>query len=112
MELKLQICIIFIGSVSLASIILMIRKEKLDIKYSVLWIVTSVIFIIFAIFPSIPKLFSKLIGIYEPTNAVFLALILFELCINFSLTVALSKQSAKVKDIAQALALLEKEHKM
>ena len=72
-----------------------------------LWIASSVVFILLAIFPVIPKFFAKLIGIYEPTNAVFLILILFVLCINFSLTIALSKQATKVKNISQALALME-----
>lgn len=107
MDLRLQISIILIGIISLLAIILMIRKEKLELKYSILWIASSIIFILLAVFPSIPKWFAKLIGIYETTNAVFLILILFELCINFSLTTALSKQATKIKNIAQAVALIE-----
>ena len=111
MDARLQTSIILIGIISLLTIILMIRKEKVDLKYSMLWIASSAIFILLAIYPAIPKWFARLLGIYEPSNAVFLILILFEFGLNFSLTIALSKQATRLKDIAQALALIEKQNR-
>ncbi|HEX2926649.1 MAG TPA: DUF2304 domain-containing protein [Ruminiclostridium sp.] len=107
MNLRLQMSIILLGLVLLMSILRMIQKSKLELKYSILWIVSSVMFISIAVFPAIPFWFANLMGIVEPTNAVFLALILFELGINLNLTITISKQTNKVKTLAQFIALME-----
>jgi Uncharacterized conserved protein (DUF2304). len=103
--------IIFIGLVLLTSILKLVQKTKLELKYSILWIVSSVIFIIIAAFPAIPGWFADIMGIIEPSNAVFLVLILFELGINLSLTVTISKQTNKVKNMAQFIALMENQNR-
>ncbi len=111
MNLRLQISILLIGLVLLTSILKMVQKTKLELRYSILWIVSSVMFIIIAAFPVIPDCFANLIGIIEPANAVFLVLILFELGINLNLTITISKQTNKVKTMAQYIALMENQNR-
>ncbi|EGD46872.1 hypothetical protein Cpap_1412 [Ruminiclostridium papyrosolvens DSM 2782] len=111
MNIRLQISILLIGFILLTSILKMVQKTKLDLKYSILWIVSSVMFIIIAAFPVIPHWVADLIGIIEPANAVFLVLILFELGINLNLTITISKQTNKVKNMAQYIALMENQNR-
>jgi hypothetical protein len=107
MNLRLQISIILIGFILLFSILKMVQRGRLELKYGMLWITTSLVFVLMAAFPGIASLLAGLIGIQEPTNAVFLILILFELVINLSLTLAISKQTSKVKSMAQFIALMD-----
>lgn len=84
----------------------LIKRGSLQLKYSLLWIVLGVIMLIMAVFPKILDVISKFIGIYTPTNALFLLGFAFTLPVIFGLTMAISKLSMKVKDLAQELALL------
>lgn len=87
----------------------MIRKNKLDLKYALLWIGVTVVFILLALIPQVIVLASAIIGIEVASNALFLIGIIFAYAILFSLTVALSRTSSKVKEIVQELGLLKNE---
>lgn len=107
MHERLQIFLV-LGCLSFLIIIInMLRKEKIDLKYSLVWLLSGISLILFSIWPMIIIDFAKFIGIIEPVNAVFLLVIFFLLLIIFSLTVALSNQSIRVRKIAQELALIE-----
>lgn len=107
----MQISIIFIGFLLLSITFTTILKGKLELKYGMLWISSGALFIFIAIVPGITKFIAELLGIHEPANAAFLLLILFGLFINLSLTIVLSKQVVKLKNIAQAIALMEKRNR-
>lgn len=109
MSIKLQI-ILFIGSCFVMYFMFrLIKKETLQLKYSLLWIFIVAILILMSIFPNILYIISDLLGILVPSNTLFLLGMLFELMIVFSLTVALSKSSERVKALSQEIALLRKD---
>lgn len=109
MSLKVQI-IIGIGIVfALLFIFNMIKKNKLELKYALSWIFVAVGILIFDLFPAIMVWTSKLIGIDTPVNMLFFFGFCFALMIVFSLSVALSRLSFRVKRLAQELAILRKE---
>lgn len=85
----------------------MIRKEKLELKYAFLWIITSLILITLSFFPELVVLISSSLGIELPSNAVFLIGNFFMLMILFSLTIALSRHSSRNKNLTQELAILK-----
>ncbi len=109
MTLKIQIVIVAVILIALIYIINLIRKNKLDIKYALSWIIVGVIIIIFTCFPAIMISVSKFLGIVSPINMIFFLGFCFSLLILFSLTVALSINSKRVKNLNQKMALLEKE---
>lgn len=91
-------------------IIGMIRKKKLELKYALTWIVTSLLFIILSFFPRILYFISALLQIKEPVNALFLLIIFFLLIIIFTLTIALSKSSNRIATLTQEMGLLKLDH--
>lgn len=107
MDIKLQVFILTSCIVMLYFIIDMIKKEKLELKYTLLWIIINISIIILCIFPKLIDLIAKLLGIVTPVNAIFFFGITFEILITLSLTVAQSRSSKKLKDLAQEIALLE-----
>ena len=63
--------------------------------------------LLLALFPRILDWFAKLIGIYEPTNALFSLIFFCVIIILMSLTAIVSKLNEKNKQLAQSAALLE-----
>lgn len=109
MDVRLQICLLMGCIITLISIISMIRKEALDLKYSLSWIIINLGILILCIFPQAINQIATLIGVATPINAVFFFGIVFQMLITFSLTVAQSRNSKKLKDLAQKVSLLEKQ---
>ena len=64
--------------------------------------------IIFACFPQFTAWLAQIFGIGQPINMVFFAGFCFSLVIIFSLSVAVSRLSNKVKRLTQEIALMEK----
>lgn len=89
-------------------IIWLMKKEKLSLKYSLLWFLTGVMLLICAIFPGIVRFATALIGVYSEVNAVFFVGVCFLLLIILFLTSVASGLSDKVRGLTQTQALLEK----
>ena len=86
----------------------LLKKKRLDLRYSLLWIFSGILMLILAVFPGILSALARAVGIYVHTNALF-ALILFCLIlILMSLTSIVSVLNEKLKKLTQDNALLEK----
>ncbi len=92
---------------ALLLIVNMLRKRELELKYVLGWMGCDIILLIFAIFPQLMTGISDFLGIYSPVNMIFFLGFVFSLIIIFSLTVALSRVTARVRRLAQTVALLE-----
>ena len=108
-SLKLQIILLVVALLFSIQIIKMITRYKLDLKYALLWLLMGVSFVVIAIYPGIIYKISNLLSIKTPTNALFLLGIFSILSILFSLTIALSRASNKIKDLSQELGILKHE---
>jgi len=92
---------------ALIMIINMLRKRELELKYVLGWLLCDIVLLIFTAFPGLMVGFSNFLGIYSPVNMIFFLGFLFSLIIIFSLTVALSRVTARVRRLAQMIALKE-----
>lgn len=106
---KLQF--IMAGGSIVASFVLLnlILKYKLELKYSLLWFLLNIALILIAIYPKILSSISDAMGIELPVNALFFFGILLLMLIVFSLTVALSRMSHRLRMLSQELGLLKQE---
>lgn len=105
--LKLQLILLVITIVSTGQLVRMIVRYKLDLKYALLWILMAVTALCLAIFPKVSFKIAELLNVETPTNALFLLAILLILAILFSLTIALSRASNKIKNLSQELGILK-----
>lgn len=96
------ICLYFI------CIIHFLRKKDLNLKYSLLWIFSGIIMLVFVCFPALLDELSYFLGISSPTNMLFAAELFFMMLITMSITSIVSKQNEKSKRTIQQMALLEK----
>ena len=108
MTLRVQIIIGIVLVIALAAILNMVKKRSLELKYVLWWILCDIVLLIFDIFPELINRLSRFLGIYSPVNMIFFLGFIFSLIIIFSLTVALSRLTARVRQLAQQVAL-EKE---
>lgn len=111
MHIRIQLIIIAIVIIALIALINMIRKNKLELKYALLWFALGIGVFIFACVPGLMNLLAELMGISSPINMLFFIGFCFSLIIIFSLSVAVSRASNRMKKLTQEVALLKKEIK-
>ena len=108
MEPKLQIIIAIVVLVGMVYIISLIRKNRLELKYALSWLVVAFIVLIIDCFPVLMERLAVLLGIASPVNMMFFVGFLFSLIILLTLTVAVSIAATCVKRLTQKIALMEK----
>lgn len=86
----------------------LLKKGRLSLKYSLLWLIMGVVVAILVIFPGLLELFSIWFGVFDPMNGLFTVAIGFIVILLVSLTAIVSKQSDRIKNLVQDNALLEK----
>ena len=104
---KLQIALIIGSLLYLAVIFWLLKKNKMSIRYSLLWLASGAVMLLFACFPYLAKVLRAVTGVQVVSNLIFLLVIVFMLVILLSLTAAISTLMEKVKRLTQANALLE-----
>jgi len=111
MTLRLQIIIGACILLALIIVVSMVRNRKLELKYALIWLGAGVAILLFDCFPSLMTWLSKRMGIASPVNMLFLLGFIFSLIIIFVLTIVVSRLSVRVKELAQEIALYEKDGK-
>lgn len=111
MNIRIQIIIVVFALLAILYIVHKIRTKEIELRYSLLWLLLGMGIIIFACFPQITEWLARFIGICQPINMLFFAGFCFMLPIIFSLSVAVSKLSNKVKVLTQEIALLQEKER-
>ena len=102
--------ILIIGSVLFfAFIVNMVRTKKLELKYALIWLLTSFSFVVMSVFPQTVFFVAEILAVEVPANALFLCIIFLLLLMVFALTVAVSRQAGRIKKLIQELGLLKAE---
>lgn len=107
-SIKLQITMLIAVGLYFLIVFRLLKKKTLNLKYTLLWLASGIIMLTLAIFPQILGWFAALVGIYEPTNALFAFMFFCVIIILMSITAIVSKLNEKSKRLVQSIALLEK----
>lgn len=97
------------GSVSILLIVIvfeLIRRRRLEEEYSLLWLLSGVVILIFSIFPKLLDVISKIMGTYYLTT-LFVVSFLFLLLIVLHFSTVISQLSNKNKELTQELSILD-----
>lgn len=108
MTVKAQIILIVIFLIGLFLSINSVRKKKMQLKYALPWILCSIVLTIFAAIPGLLQGLAELMGIHSPVNMIFFLGFVFFLCIAFVQSITISKTAAQLRQLTQAVALMEK----
>ena len=91
----------------LAVLIALLRKNRLSLKYSLLWLFSGFVMLLLSLFPGLLDSFARLIGIYSSVNALFAVLLFCALILLISITSIVSRQKTEIVRLAQEVSLLE-----
>lgn len=105
---KLQAAMLIAVAVYFLLVLRLLRQKTLNLKYTLLWLASGGIMLMLAVFPQILGWFAALVGIYDPTNALFAFMFFCVIIILMSITAIVSKLNEKSKQTIQAVALLER----
>jgi len=85
----------------------LIVKGKLREEYSIVWIICTLVLLLFAIWRDGLDVIAKFLGVYYAPALMFLGAIFAIIIFLVHLSVVNSKQHKQIKELAQELALLK-----
>ena len=107
MNIRTQIIVAVVVLAAFFYLIGKIRKNKLELKYALSWIILGVLILLLDIFPGIIAKLAEICGIGIPINMVFFLGFCFLLALTFTLSVLVSGLSQKTKALTQRIGILE-----
>lgn len=107
MNIRTQIIVAVIVLAAFAYLIGKIRKNKLELKYALSWIVMGALLLLLDFFPGIIAKLAEICGIGMPINMIFFLGFCFLLALTFTLSVLVSGLSQKTKVLTQRIGILE-----
>jgi len=107
MDNKLQIVAILGALVLLLVVLEMVRRRRLMERYALLWMLSAVVILGFAVWGDALTVLAKALGIASPPNALFFIAVAFILLLLLHFSAAMSRMADQSKVLAQRQALLE-----
>ena len=104
---RLQWFALVIGILFLVMMIELIRKNRVALKYALLWLFSGAVMLLLAIFPRLLDRLARLIGVYNPVNALFAIMLCCGLILMISFSVIMSGNKKAVVRLTQEISLLE-----
>jgi hypothetical protein len=106
---ELQAISIAVLAAFLVWVLRLVRTQKLSLRDSLVWVLTTLLATVVALFPGILVQAARLLGFQIPSNALFGAAVLY-LAVNVLVnTVAGSQNAARLRRLAQECAALRAE---
>ena len=88
-----------------------VKKNKISIKYSIVWYLSLLVLALFTIFPWLLGFATKLVGIQLSSNFIFAFMIGVLFFLTLSLTIIVSEQSKKITLLIEEISILKSENK-
>ena len=111
MNIILKMEMIIIAIIVLAAIMKYLKSKSMTIKYSILWLLLPIIFLIMALFSDQMIKLANFFGFELLSNMIFFITVGILFIINFSLTVIVSNLQKKITLLTQEISMLKKEKK-
>lgn len=105
---RLQLFLVIAVVIYFIVIISCLKRQKMNLKYSLLWLFSGLAMGILVIFPKLLLVLVRLVGIQTPMYGLLVFCIAFTLAILLSLTSIVSSQNKKIRKLIQESAMLEK----
>lgn len=111
MSTNLIIVSILFSVFIIMSILVLLRKKKVNIKYSLIWIILFTILLIATVIPGFLVWVTHLLGFKTASNMVFSLILSVLVTITIVLTVIVSQQDKKIRLLIQEISILKKDNK-
>lgn len=107
MLINLRIGLFIVSLLLLIISIIILKKGRMPVKYSLIWILSSIIILLIAVMPNLFVYLSKLVGFETMSNMVIGIFIFILLMITMSLTIIVSNQKKKITLLVQEISILK-----
>lgn len=88
-------------------VIELVRRGRLKERYSLLWIFSAAVMLLFSVSRKLLHLAAASLGIFYPPSLIFLLASIFLIIINVHFSTVISELSEKTKTLTQEIALLK-----
>lgn len=109
MTLNLMMVVTIFSCLVLIFILYLVKKDKIKVKYAVLWLLLFGVLLMFLLIPGLLNLITYLLGFEMASNMIFSLLIGVLVLISISLTGVVSSQDRKIRILIQEVSLLKNE---
>lgn len=107
MTLKLQIITFLIAVFIIVIVFVLIRSKKLKVIYSIFWLFSSFVLLIFTIWGNFVNIIADIFGIdYAPSLLLLIGFLLGGMII-LHLTIIISQQSKLIKELYEEFSILK-----
>ncbi|MCR4944801.1 MAG: DUF2304 domain-containing protein [Clostridium sp.] len=108
MEFKIRVFFGIAVIIYLCIIVQLLKKKKLDLKYTLLWLLAAAVLLFVTIFPGTVYWISEFLGISTPINSALVLAGMFIIVILITITSIVSGLNSRLRSLTQEIALLEK----
>ena len=108
LPIRLKVSLLAAVLVFFIIVLSMLKRRRLTLKYTLLWLLTGVVMLIFVVFSEFLQSLASFIGAQTLMNTLYLLIIGFILVLLMMVTSIVSKQTERIAFLAQANAILEK----
>lgn len=109
MTLLLQAVVVTACVIVLASVVLLVKRGSLLLRYALSWLVLAMIVLMCGIFPQPVFALATLLGFSASSNFIFFIGMVFSLLVSLMLSSIASRQTVSIKNLTQRVAILENE---
>ena len=109
MSVSLRLGLLFASLSVLIFIVVTVVHKKLNIRYSIVWILWALLSLFMAIFPETFYGLSDLLGIQLPVNTVFLIMTALLYALVFFVYTTMTKQTDQIVKLTYEVAYLKKQ---
>ena len=109
MNIGLRVGLLIASIIAFTFILFFVIKRRLNIKYSIVWILWAILTLLMSIFPELFYDLSHLLGIEMPVNAVFLIMATLLYGLTFYVYCMISKHNEEIVKLTYEIAVLKKE---
>ena len=109
MPIRQKVFFLTIALLLLVAIIELIRRRRLRVEYSWLWIASGVTIIVLILRYELLIQITAAVGAVVPTSTIFFFCILYLALLSLNYSVRLTELTRQVKELAQEVALLRAE---
>lgn len=106
--MNLYTILLIVSILILIYVIYEVTKNKMNIHYSLVWILWAIGMIIISIFPGIVTWITRLLGIQYASNTIFLIFIFLLYALSFYLFLTISKHNDELVKLNYEIANLKK----
>ena len=93
--------------IALLVVLELVRRRRLSEEYSLLWLGTAIVMLVLGLWRDLLHNLAALVGIYDPSNLLFLLAGFFMLFIQLYFSMVITKLTQESKQSAQQIALLK-----